>query len=90
MLKIHIIVAGYSLNRESLKGYAHKEYLHFRRKGLERLTFCNKFYENRWIGFEDMAMCILNSQCLTMVAAILFTFGNGNLLIYMIWFSFCT
>ena len=22
-----------------------------RRKGLERLTFCNTFYENQWIGF---------------------------------------
>ena len=31
---------------------------HSRRKGLERLTFCNKFYENRWLGFVDMAICI--------------------------------
>ena len=30
----------------------------FRRIGLERLTFCNKFNENRWIGFVDMSMCI--------------------------------
>ena len=31
---------------------------HSKRKGSERLTFCNKFNENRWIGFVDMAICI--------------------------------
>ena len=25
---------------------------------MERILFCNKFYENRWIGFVDMVMCI--------------------------------
>ena len=28
------------------------------RKGLKRVTFCSKFYENRWIGFVDITMCI--------------------------------
>ena len=40
-------------------GWAIKGFIfNFRRKGLERLTFCNKFYENLWNGFVDMAMCI--------------------------------
>ena len=30
----------------------------FRRKGLARLRFCIKFYDNRWISFIDMAFCI--------------------------------
>ena len=35
-----------------------KIFFNFRRKVLERLTFCNQFYENRRIGFVDMAICI--------------------------------
>ena len=41
-----------------LKEYDYKDYLSYRRKSLERLIFCNKFHENRWIGFVDMVMCI--------------------------------
>ena len=33
----------------------------FRRKWLERLTFCSNFYENRWIGFVDMAVFIFQN-----------------------------
>ena len=47
---------------EFLKEYTHKDYLSFQNKGVfVRLTFCNKFYENRWIGFEDIDMCIFLS-----------------------------
>ena len=46
--------------------------LHFRRNGLERLTFCNKFDENRWIGFVDMAMFVF----LSVVEAILIDTHN--------------
>ena len=35
-----------------------KNIFNFRREWLERLTFCNKFYENRWIGFIDIALFI--------------------------------
>ena len=43
------------------KEYAHKDYLSLQKKRLERLTFRNKFYENRSIDFVDMAMCIFLS-----------------------------
>ena len=52
----------------SLKEYAHKDYLSFQKKWLERLTFSNTFYENRRGRLVDMAMCIF-FQCLSMAAA---------------------
>ena len=35
-----------------------KNIFNFRRKWLERITFCSKFYENQWVGFVDMAIFI--------------------------------
>ena len=57
-----------------------------------KLTFFNTFYENRWIGFVDMAIFYI-SQCLTMVVAILKTLSrdqNRKIIIYRIWFVICT
>ena len=49
---------GYAKIIMFLQEYAHKEYLSFQRKGIGETNICNKFYENRWIGFVDMAICI--------------------------------
>ena len=47
----------------TLKEYTHKDYIfHFRRKGLDRPTFCKIFYENRLIDFVDMAMFLFLSN----------------------------
>ena len=54
-----------------VKGIELQKFFNFRRKWSERLTFCSKFYENRWIGFVDKALFIF-FQCLTMEAAIFF------------------
>ena len=47
---------------------------YFRRKGLERLTFSNEFYENQLIGFVDIAMS--SRVFLNVAVAILVTLSH--------------
>ena len=59
-------IRNYSIyTQHCIKEYVHRDYMfHIRRKELERLTFCNKFYKNQWIGFVHMAMCKFLNNCL--------------------------
>ena len=74
-----------------LKEYAHKDYISFQKKGVGETNILQQILCNSVDRFCRYGY-VYNSQCLTMVAAILCTLSrdqNGNLLIYMIWFSFC-
>ena len=42
----------------TLKEYLHKDYLSFQKRGIGETNISNKFYENQWIDFVDMAICI--------------------------------